>query len=489
MTWVLGSALAAGITGDGRVAVVALIFLGRMAYRREISRGEGVLVVLTAALFFAYGCASISAAKKDIARVLERASRSEGPVELQGWVCGFPYWRYGGVAFDFRTKVGGAGRTVLVQSKEFSVGYGDSLRVRGTWKPLGAYTVERWSTRCLALGVSGEFRAGAGEVERLEGRGGRWITRRVFYRCHDEIRRGLCRGLGSRSGIPIAVLIGERGYLDRKANDAFQALGVTHLIALSGMHLVYVAAVIVLLLRLFGRRSEIVVLAALGLYVFVVGPIVSLYRSFVMAVVLTVASLVKRPLSPVTALVHAFVVVLLLYPHSFYSVAFQLSFIATFAVLLCVRSMSAPGTRTVTDRVKFWVQSSLEVSLAAQLLVTPLIIHYFGRVSLVAPLATLVFLWPVAFLLMFSGLAAVVAVALPWANPVVMAGLDRVTTLFQTTLVTIAEAVPGVVSLPAPNSWLYYGGLCLFIPARGRRGLRAAGTLVVVLSFVAGTGG
>lgn len=315
------------------------------------------------------------------------------------------------------------------------------------------------------------------------------MSRDVFFRCHDWVRQELCRGLGSRAGIPVALLIGERGYLDRRANEAFRKLGISHLLALSGLHLGFVAGALVLLLRALRRRGEPALLAALAAYVGVVGPIISLYRAFVMAAVLIAASIVKRPLTPLTALVQAFIVVLLVYPHAFYSVAFQLSFMATFAVLLCVRDIRPAGSRGVGCRVAFWVRSSLRVSVAAQLVVAPLIVHYFERMSLFSPLATLVFVFPTAFVLFASAAAVLVAAAVPAAGGLVFAGLDRVATLFQASLIRSAEVLPGVVSPPAPDAWLYYGGLLLIWAGRGRWWVAFAGAVVVALSFAVGAAG
>lgn len=489
MAWVLAAAIATGVTGDFRIAVVALIFLARMALRGEISRGTGIALAVLAALFCAYGRTSIEGIRRDIRSVHDQSRRSEGPVAVEGWVCRFPYYRYGGVAFDLRTRMGAGEQTIFVQSREFLLGYGDSVRVTGAWKAPDDLPFEQWSGRLLAMGVTGEFRAFPGGVERLSGCGGGWPSRRVFYPCHDAVRQALCRGLGSRSGIPVALVIGERGYLDRRATAAFRALGISHLLALSGLHLGFVAAALLLVMRLLRRRAPAAMLAALALYVAVVGPIISLYRAFVMAALLITASMVRRPLSPLTALAHAFVIVLLLYPFSFYSVAFQLSFMATFAVLLAVRNMGPCASRCLAGRALYWVRSSLRVSVAAQVFVAPVIIHYFGVVSLLAPISTLVFVMPVALLLLGSVLSSVLFMVLPPAGFLGLAVLDRAATLFQRTLIEAAAALPGPVPLSAPNPWLYYGGLGIFAAAGRRVGLKVAGIVVLALSFAAGAVG
>jgi ComEC/Rec2-related protein len=483
MAWVLASTLAMGITGDARLAWVALVFFVRWACCDDVSKSKGVLVASVAILFFAYGRASITGIRRDIAATLAVACRSEAPVRLEGWVCGFPYYSYGGMAFDFRTRVGERERIVHVRTREFLVSYGDSLRVRGVWRWPRDIPEERWSARLLATGVCGEFRAFPGEVQVLPGVGGSWIAREVFFPCHDRVRRELCRGLGSKSGIAIGLLIGERGYIDRRASNAFRTLGISHLLALSGQHLGYVAAALVVLMRVLRRRWTLAILFALASYVAVVGPIISLYRSFVMAAVLILASMLKRALDPVTALVHAFIIVVLFYPHSFFSVASQLSFIATFAVVLSLRTLRRPESAGIACRAGFWIRSSLQVSLAAQLFVTPLIIHYFGVVSLWAPLATLVFGIPVAFILFYSGFAVLLAVLAPFANALVFAGLDWAAAIFEKGLVASADSVPGMVSPVAPDVWLYYGGLCFFAVARGRLWPKIVGTVALVLSF------
>ena len=484
MVWVLAAALAAGITGDLRVAVCAFFLLVGFLRRSGTSRIEGFCLVVTGLLFSLYGWFSIAGFRMDVQRVLSAGCGWNERSRLEGWVSRFPYYRYGGLAFEFRTRVDGVECTVLVQTKEFVIGYGDSLSVRGAWKKRAAGSRDEYTGRLLGMGVCGEFRAAAGGVDRLKGMGGSWIAREVLFPCHDRIRRELSRSLGSRTGIPIALLLGETGYLDRRAKDAFRALGVTHLLALSGWNLSLVAGALVAFLRLLRKRSSGAVLAALVLYVAVVGFIVSLYRALVMAMVLIVASIFKRPLDPVRALAHAFLIVVLVFPNTFFSVAFQLSFMATLAVMLCVRILRPPASKTIAARLIFSIRSSLVVSLAAQLFVTPIILHYFGRMSLLSPIATLVFVLPIAFVLIYSGLAVLVSIVVPVAGAVFFAGLDRVATLFQASLVASAEKVPGTLSFVAPDVWVYYGGLALVVLARGRRWPKIGGVLALVLSFV-----
>jgi len=484
MVWVLGAALAAGVTGDPRVVVAAVFVFGFWVRRSGLSRQGAAVIAATALAFGLYGCLSISGDRRDLARVRAAALRSETGV-LEGWVCAFPVYRYGGMAFDFETRVEGVPCVVRVRSKEFLVSYGDSLRVEGIWwfpKP-GRRGYDR---RLLGQGVCGDFRAIPGGVARLGGAGGDWVTREVLSPCHERVREELGRGLGARSGFPIAVLLGETGYLDRGLGDAFTELGITHLIALSGQHLCFIAGVVMILLRCLRRRSTAALLAAISLYVGVVGFIVSLWRAYVMALVLALAGSLKRPLDPVGALGQAFVIVLLFFPHTYYSVGFQLSFLATLALLLAVRELRSPTSKSRASRVWFGIKSSLYVSVAAQLVVTPVLIYYFDRVSVLAPAATLVYTLPVAFVLLYSGFAAVASAAVPAFGPALFAVLDRAVGVLDRAATFSADLVPGTVSPPAPEPYLYYGGLGLLAFARGGRGRKTAGWSLVAVSFAIG---
>jgi ComEC/Rec2-related protein len=469
MVWVLAAALAAGVTGDLRIAAGAVFVFAYVVGTGRWAKGRAASLVLVGALYFLHAHISMGALRRDISRVSEQAASRPGAITLVGWVCGFPYYRVGGRVFAFRTRIEGVECTVLVRSKEFDVDYGDSLRITGGWKVPrdGLRDSER---RLVGMGVCGDFRAGAGAVERGSGCAGNWITRRILAPCHERIREELSRGLGSRCGLPIAVLLGETGYLDRRSSSAFTAFGITHLIALSGQHLYFIAGFVLILLRIVRRRSGAALLAAIWAYVAVVGFIVSLWRAFVMVVVLGLASAVKRRLDPVRALADAFVVVLLFYPFTYYSVGFQLSFLATLALLLCVRGIEPPESMAWRARFAFSIRSSVLVSIAAQLIVLPVIIHYFDRVSLFSPIATLIYVVPVAFVLLYSGFAAVLSLVIPASGSLTYPILDRSVVVLERSLVTAAGFLPGTVSLPEPNGWVYYAGLgILAFSSRGQR--------------------
>jgi len=213
-----------------------------------------------------------------------------------------------------------------------------------------------------------------------------------------------------------------------------------------------------------------------------VGFIISLYRAFLMAVLLVSASMVKRPMDPVKALANAFILILLLYPHAFFGIGFQLSFLATFGVLICVKAL--PKRRSDSRLGRFWdsIRSSFQISVAAQAFVAPVILETFGRMSLLSPLATLIFLVPVAFLLFFAAVCVTIGLIFQQGRGVFV-GLHWVVVYFQKGLLAASDAVPDPLEVPPPDPFVFYAALTLFVVGRGKLWPKITGVCGILIAF------
>ncbi len=483
MVWVLAAALAVGITCDQRVAVGAFVVFVVWSVRSRAGKLTVAALLVLAFLFGLYGALSVGSLRSRTELFESAFAGGDGRVVVEGWVSSFPVFRYGGMAFTLRTRIDGAVINIHVRSREYMVSYGDSVRVTGRFYRPKPERQESYARYLFGRGLCGEVRLDRGGIEGLGSKNGSWVERSILWPAHDRMRRMANRSIGSRCGIAIALLLGEKGYLERGTRQAFVGLGLSHLLALSGLHLGFVAGAILLAFRLVRRRSGFVLLLCLALYVGVVGCIMSLYRAFVMAAALVTAAGIKRPMDPLRALANAFVVVLLGFPFSFYSVGFQLSFLATLGVLLQVRGMSTPKSKGWPGRFWFWIRSSLSVSLAAQAIVAPLVLSYFGKMSLLSPVATLIFVLPVGALLIGLGVAAVVSLLVPAAEGLLFGGLGWVLDVFRQVLLKISDVSPEPAVIPVPGPWLYYAGVALILVGRAGRVRKMAGVCIIGASL------
>jgi len=272
--------------------------------------------------------------------------------DLRGWVGDFPRSGPGGCRFSFVTIRQGRQIILPLRALRFDLGYGDSLLVHGAL--LGApRRGSPWA------------RAREGAVRRLPGGGGSWIKRKLFWPLHSWIAGKIARNLGSRSGLSLALVLGDRGNLPRGLIDAYRRLGVSHLLALSGLHLGILFALVLFIARPLGSRARLLALAAASLYVFTARDLPSLHRAYAMLLLVLAGRESGRPLQADRCLAAAGLVLLLVDPAALYELSLRLSFAATLGVIVAFK-LSAGWPRAARRYL-----TPLLVGACAQLFVAP----------------------------------------------------------------------------------------------------------------------
>lgn len=213
-----------------------------------------------------------------------------------------------------------------------------------------------------------------------------------------------------RFAVIVAMTLGDRSYLSQQTREQFNLSGGAHVLALSGLHLSIIYAILTLLLPL-GRRtkwlSQALILTTIWTYAFIVGMGASVIRAATMLSVLSVGIVLSRGKTSLNTLSLAAIIMLIADPMSLWDVGFQLSFMAVLGILLFYPFLF----RLIPTQQKavraLW--GMVAVSLAAQTGTAPLVMYYFGRFAsyflltnmVVVPAATLI-VYGTALLLLTS---------------------------------------------------------------------------------------
>ena len=219
------------------------------------------------------------------------------------------------------------------------------------------------------------------------------------------------------SGFAAALLLGDRTNIDYELNTAFKVSGISHVIAVSGLH---VSILFGVLYTLMGRRrilSCLLGIPALFLFAAIVGFTPSINRACIMQSLMLIAMAFDREYDPGTALAFAVLTMLVGNPLVILSVSFQLSVGCVAGILLFSEHIRAWLTahmkiakgKRLRDRLKRWFASSVSITLSAMVITTPLVAYYFGCVSLVGVLTNLLTLWVITYI--FYGILIVLAVS------------------------------------------------------------------------------
>ncbi len=251
-----------------------------------------------------------------------------------------------------------------------------------------------------------------------------WETERMPWYCRPaQLRQQLTTLMGSifpadTLAFARALLLGDTELIDYETDTDLKLSGIRHVIAVSGLH---VTLLVALLSFIFGRRRWLiaaVVLPSLLLCAAVVGFSPSITRACIMHGLMVLALLFEKEYDGPTALSFSLLVMLSANPMAALNVSLQMSVGCMIGIFLCsepIRSWLLDKKRLgryKCRRLCSWFAGSVSVSIGASLVTTPLSAMYFGTVSLVGILTNLLTLWCITCI--FYGLIAACLLALVW---------------------------------------------------------------------------
>lgn len=201
-----------------------------------------------------------------------------------------------------------------------------------------------------------------------------------------------------------SILLGLRRELPKNVQDSFSITGTSHLVAISGLHIVILSAIIFSLLRalrISRKKSFIFVIAFLVLFIAMIGFKASAIRAGIFGLIAILAEVVARPKRAVLVLLWAACIILLINPMMLrYDMGFQLSFLAVLGLIYL-----GPAIKKKLSRLPNWlgIRNILVMTLSAQLFVLPWLLYKFGTLSLISPLANILVL-PAMPIIMILGI-------------------------------------------------------------------------------------
>ena len=306
------------------------------------------------------------------------------------------------------------------------------------------------------------------------------------------------------AGFVQALVTGNRDNLTDEFTTSLERTGLSHTVAVSGMHLAFLAGLLTTLLGRGKRTTAVFTIFWVVLFCGIAGNTPSVLRAAVMILMLQLAPLLDRERDGPTSLAVALFLLLWTNPFSAAHIGLQLSFAAVAGILL------------VSDRVQDWllkrfrmdelhrpknwgekllragpyfVVSTLSATLGASTLTIPLVALHFNIISLIAPLSNLLTLWAIGFLFLGGLGAGTLAIVLPGPAAVLAIPFTALAHYLQWVIGLLSR--PALAALPLESvyyrAWLVlvYALLVLFIRTKGRRPVwmpLAAGTAGLVLA-------
>lgn len=207
--------------------------------------------------------------------------------------------------------------------------------------------------------------------------------------------------------IALALLLGQKESLGKEVKQAYSATGTQHILAVSGLHVGIIYSILLLPLTFFKQKGQllqksylILVLGLIWIYALMTGFSPSVVRAVVMFSLVTLGQMRKRKPSIWNILAFSALLLLVLDPAIQTDLGFQLSYLAVAGIVglqpILLR-MWAPSNRVLDY---FWQMAT--VTLAAQLITSPLTLHYFHTFPTYFLVANLLIV-PLSYIILCAG--------------------------------------------------------------------------------------
>ena len=263
------------------------------------------------------------------------------------------------------------------------------------------------------------------------------------YDMFDKIRLAVADKLSANmredtAEFVYAMLFGYKDVMNEGIQADFAASGTAHLLAVSGLHVVMLAATVNALfrkMRLPAWASFPLLVAVMFGFGAICGFAPSIVRSIVMIVILELGKIVGGRYDALSSLSLAAASTLIFSPYSLFALGFLMSYAAVYGIVLFNETIERGLVRIKCPKA---LAAALAVTISANIGVLPITVHTFGATSLVFLLANLMVVPLVSFA--FPVFLVALAIAfIPYMGWVLSA-----VSLFFTAMILLVQACAGI---------------------------------------------
>lgn len=240
---------------------------------------------------------------------------------------------------------------------------------------------------------------------------------RYLYLIRNEIRNRIYDFLpGEEGAVTVAMLIGDKTDVDRNILDNFSSVGISHLFAVSGLHLsVWVASLYLILKRIIKRFriSEVLCILFTLMFMALTGFTASVCRAGLMLIIVFIARIFDEETDSLNSLGLALFIILTISPMSAVSFSLILSFCATLGIVTAypyLERITNEKLFSVSDKkakkILKYILNLVEISICASLFTLPVSSFFIGSVSTVAPITNVFVSWAATSQMVLGGLSA-----------------------------------------------------------------------------------
>lgn len=236
----------------------------------------------------------------------------------------------------------------------------------------------------------------------------------VRYKILNRLKSNLHKFLSNQNAeLVFSAIIGDKTELGVGVYSSYRSAGVAHLLAVSGLHIGLVVAIITWLLRKL-KANPVVSIIVIGIlllgYCYLCGFTHSVVRASIMSIILSGAFLMFSEPDMMSSMAFSGIVILILQPLA----VLNLSALLSYGCVAGIAMMFKPINKMFL-KCKFpkWISTSLSMSVSTQATITGVLCYAFKEISFIGILTNLVILPVFSVLFSYTFVIAMLSLIIP----------------------------------------------------------------------------
>ena len=287
-----------------------------------------------------------------------------------------------------------------IKKKEYSeeLEYGDIITFNGIYNKPNAqrnYGGYDYSLYLKTQNIYGTFESS--QIELKSKNKGSFIQRGIIS-FKEYIKSVLKENLDEdEAELCIGLLIGDRTNLTKDIQEDFKTSNLTHMLAVSGSHFVYIILAVTYINKFLKRKrlGQILMLIVIILFMNLTGNTGSVVRSGIMASLGIIASMIHRKADIWNNMAIAMMLQIIINPYIIFDVGVQLSYggvigIVTFNKIINEHLDKLFGKfrerikheKSVLTKLINYIKDSISVTISANIIIIPIMMYTFNTISL-----------------------------------------------------------------------------------------------------------
>ena len=210
----------------------------------------------------------------------------------------------------------------------------------------------------------------------------------VFYTLKNNLLKRI-ESANRSKGYILAFLYADKSLIEKDIYTKYQKIGVSHLFAVSGMHVSLISIVLLKLLnKIKERKRYIIVSIFLSIYLFLTNFTISMVRATFQFILFFINKSFKLNIDNSNLVILLFFILVIINPYNIYNIGFLFSFIISFTLIRCSKLIKG----------KFIIKS-LKTSLISFFSSMPVLINNFFEVNFLGIILNIIYIPFVSYIL------------------------------------------------------------------------------------------